>query len=65
MFVPDLEKRKMVVKQTASRKATLLLLHSPRSSEDAVRRPATLLDCANMFDSYFYIFINLLFQIEN
>lgn len=33
MFVPNLEERRMVVKQTASRKATPLLPHRP--SEDA------------------------------
>jgi hypothetical protein len=63
MFVPNLETKRMVVKQPASWKDNCCV--APVASKDAVRRLANVSDCANMFDSSFYIFINLLFQIEN
>lgn len=62
MFVPNPEPR-MVVKQLLPER--IPAESPPIASEDAVRRPANLSDCANMFNSSFYIFINLLFQIEN
>ena len=62
MFVPNLETgwwRSSLLHERIS------AVSPPIASEDAVRRPANLSDCANMFDSSFYIFINLLFQIDN